>query len=89
MLNLNELEAKLDKVLALETQETLTEWLMSKRVNELKELLGEGDIEHFEINELVASYASTIEFIHCEVSKSSTRDSSSAQKKSDTFSIAA
>ena len=42
MLNLNKLEEKLDQALANETEESLTTWLLNKRV---KSYLGEGFIE--------------------------------------------
>lgn len=89
MLNLKELETKLDLVLASETLESLTEWLMAKRVSELKTLLGEGEIEHLEINTVHKNYVSTIEFIRCEVAQGSNTTSNEAQKTYDTFSNAA
>ncbi len=42
MLNLQELEANLDKALSLETPETLTAWLMSKRMKNFHNILGKG-----------------------------------------------
>ncbi|HBI81925.1 MAG TPA: hypothetical protein DDY04_08305 [Bacteroidales bacterium] len=42
MLNLKLLEQKLDNALANETQESLTQWLYSKR---LREFLGKGSFE--------------------------------------------
>jgi len=42
MLNLQELEASLDKALSLETPETLTAWLLSKRFNDFQNTLGKG-----------------------------------------------
>lgn len=45
MLNLKELEDKLDKALANETEQSLSEWLFSKRLKGL-EFLGEGKFEY-------------------------------------------
>lgn len=43
MLNLELLEQKLDEVLSKETSETMTSWLMNKRLKKYISLLGEGN----------------------------------------------
>lgn len=43
MLNLEELEAKLDAALAAETEESLTRWLFNKRASDLS-FLGSGKL---------------------------------------------
>lgn len=40
MLNLNELEKRLDEALANETKESLTKWLISQRNENLEQFLG-------------------------------------------------
>jgi hypothetical protein len=46
MLNLKELEQKLDNALAKETTESLSNWLAEKRIKSNLALLGEGSIQH-------------------------------------------
>lgn len=43
MLNLSELERRIDKALEKETSESLTNWLMSKRSSDIETYIGEGD----------------------------------------------
>jgi|688.fasta_scaffold1300311_1 hypothetical protein len=43
MLDLDELERKIDAALAKETPESLTSWLMSKRSSDVETYIGEGD----------------------------------------------
>lgn len=43
MLDLEELERKIDAALANETPESLTAWLMSKRMSNIETYIGEGD----------------------------------------------
>ncbi len=45
MIDLGELERRLDKALAQETSESLTEWLMTQRNPSLKNFLGKGSVE--------------------------------------------
>lgn len=59
MLNLKELEQKLDKALSSETEKTLTQWLLSKRFKGFY-FLGEGVFE-----ELTPSH-STLKPYSCE-----------------------
>lgn len=59
MLNLRELEQKLDKALSNETEKSLTQWLLNKRFKGL-DFLGEGVFE-----ELTPSH-STIKPYSCE-----------------------
>ena len=42
MIDLDKIEAKIDSVLAEETNASLTNWLMNKRNKELNHLLGQG-----------------------------------------------
>ena len=44
MLDLKELERKLDEALARETTESLNEWLLSKRHPNIQSLLGDGSL---------------------------------------------
>jgi hypothetical protein len=44
MINLQALEEKLNKVLETETKESLTTWLLQKRIKNLLNCMGEGDI---------------------------------------------
>jgi hypothetical protein len=44
MLNLNNLEKKLDEALALETKESLTNWLKEKRLKKYLSSFGEGEL---------------------------------------------
>ena len=44
MLNLMELEKQLDRALESETKESLTEWLMSKRLPTIETLFGAGSL---------------------------------------------
>ncbi len=44
MLDLNNLEKKLDKALALETKESLTNWLKEKRLKKYLSSFGEGEL---------------------------------------------
>ncbi len=53
MLNLKELERKLDNALSNETEKSLSQWLLSKRSVKGLEFLGEGTFE-----ELVQSHTS-------------------------------
>jgi hypothetical protein len=46
MLNLKELEQKLDNALAKETTESLSNWLAENRIKSNLALLGEGSIQH-------------------------------------------
>lgn len=43
MLDLDELERKIDAALAQETPESLTNWLMNKRASNVESYIGEGD----------------------------------------------
>ncbi|MCO5258634.1 MAG: hypothetical protein M9916_00640 [Crocinitomicaceae bacterium] len=45
MLDLNLLEKKLDEALQNETVESMTTWLSQRRLKELFDLMGEGNIE--------------------------------------------
>jgi hypothetical protein len=48
MLNLHELEKKLDQALASETQESLTNWLEEKRLRSFLGQLGDGRIDNLQ-----------------------------------------
>lgn len=45
MLDLDKLEKQLDEVLAKESSESLTNWLLNNRKKSYKNYLGEGNIE--------------------------------------------
>jgi len=45
MLDLKELERKLDNALAKETKESLTRWLKAKRMSYILKTLGEGQLQ--------------------------------------------
>ncbi|MEO5582476.1 MAG: hypothetical protein ABIR66_07270 [Saprospiraceae bacterium] len=48
MLNLKELESKLDTVLELETESSLTNWILKKRIKEYINSPGQGEWKSFE-----------------------------------------
>lgn len=45
MVDLNELEKRLDMALANETEESLSEWILDRRNKNLSEFLGKGSFE--------------------------------------------
>jgi hypothetical protein len=53
MLDLKKLEKNLDKALAKETTESLTNWLQEKRVKKILSSFIEGEIHPFEFNNSV------------------------------------
>ncbi|MGC4130259.1 MAG: hypothetical protein QM564_12050 [Bergeyella sp.] len=55
MLNLELLEKKLDEVLAKETSETMTSWLLSRRLKKYISLLGEGEVLNMPTNTILVS----------------------------------
>ena len=50
MLNLDELERRLDEALAKETSETMNEWLLNLRRNNLESFLGVGSFIKYKSN---------------------------------------
>ena len=50
MLNLQELERRLDEALANETADTLSNWLLNERKDNLERFLGNGCIANFKRN---------------------------------------
>jgi hypothetical protein len=50
MLDLQELEKRLDEALSKETQESLSSWLLSQRQDNLKSYLGNGCMESLKSN---------------------------------------
>ena len=55
MLNLELLEKKLDEVLDKETSETMTSWLISRRLKKYISLLGEVEVLNMPTNSIVVS----------------------------------
>lgn len=55
MLDLESLERKLDEVLEQETSETMTSWLLNRRLKKYISSLGEGDFINMPINEILIS----------------------------------
>lgn len=60
MLDLKNLEEKLDKALANETSESLTSWLQEKRLHTYLQLLGEGTFVNISHATSTVSKAQTI-----------------------------
>lgn len=50
MLDLKELERRLDEALEKETSESLTCWILSQRTDNLNNFLGVGSIQNFSVN---------------------------------------
>jgi len=50
MLDLKELERRLDEALERETSESLTNWILGQRPDNLNNFLGVGSIQNFSIN---------------------------------------
>lgn len=55
MLNLELLEKRLDEVLEKETSETMTSWLLNRRLKKYISLLGEGNFINMPSNKLFVS----------------------------------
>ena len=81
MLDLKELERKLDEALASETSESLNEWLSSKQLRDMCYLLGEGRVEDLQNSQL--------EFTITTQQTTIVVDSTSSPKNSSRFSLAA
>ncbi|GIM55774.1 MULTISPECIES: hypothetical protein [Capnocytophaga] len=59
MLDLELLEKRLDEVLEKETSETLTSWLMSRRLKKYISSLGEGDVVDMPIEKVLFHQSKT------------------------------
>lgn len=72
MLYLKKLEEKLDKALANETSESLTNWLQEKRLRIFRQSLGEGTFEDlsqiYNSNRVRISDSISFEVEYCDVS---------------------
>jgi ABC-type Fe3+ transport system substrate-binding protein len=66
MLDLKNLEAKLDEALAKETAETLTKWLLKKRAQSYLAHLGQGEFNNLETVKVELQFPLSDTFIESE-----------------------
>lgn len=65
MLDLNELERRLDEALARETNESLSEWLLDQRTHNLINFIGDGCFA--EIESKLFNYCQRLEVSHSSI----------------------